>query len=185
LSAENSQEPRALGLIADRRALEELARVEPLDVEVERAQVCGAELGGGQLAGREDSGVHARAHLANELDTGNRLLEAAKALVENRGIHFELAREHVVLRADLVKPLVRVVVGDGGVEQRNERVRHADERGMHDDGPDALREPVAQQLRDHGPVRGRRNAPSAELQHDPGRVRIRRIDGLAHAERCM
>ena len=56
---------------------------------------------------------------------------------------------------------------------------------MANHGTHAFGEPIAQELGDDGPVlRGRYAAP-AELHHDPRRVGIRRIDGLAHAERFV
>src|SRR5213075_1364427 len=58
--AARGEKARALGLVADSLALEERACVEPLDVEADRAQVRGAELGSGELARREHARVHAR-----------------------------------------------------------------------------------------------------------------------------
>ena len=129
--------------------------------------------------------MHARADLADQLDAGDDLRERVEALVEHRRIDAELARERVVLRADLGELLVGVAAGDGRVEQRDQRVRDADERRVHDDGPHALGEPLANELRDDRPVLRRGDAAAAELQHDPRRVGIRRIDGLARAEHWL
>ena len=68
---------------------------------------------------------------------------ALEALVEHRGIDAELARERVVLRADLGELLVGVAAGDGRIEQRDQGVRDADERRMHDDGANAFVEALA------------------------------------------
>ena len=101
------------------------------------------------------------------------------------GVDAELARERVVLRADLGELVVGVAAGDGRIEQRDQGVRDADERRVHDDGPNAFVEPLADQPRDDRPVLGRGDAAAAELQHDPRRVGIRRIDGLACAEHWL
>ncbi len=97
-----------LGLIADRRALEVLACVEPFDVEPGRAQVSGAELGRRELTRGEHARMHSRAHLADELHARDRLLERAEAVIEHRGVQAEVRRECVVLGADLVQLVVRI-----------------------------------------------------------------------------
>src|SRR6185503_9699884 len=64
--AARRDEPRAFRLIAQRRALEVLADVEPLDVEALGAQTRDAELGRRQLAYAKHACVHARADLADQ-----------------------------------------------------------------------------------------------------------------------
>ena len=93
-----------------------IADVEPGDFEPGRAQIRGAELGRGELAVREHACVHAGAHLADELDAGDDLLERAEPLVEHLGVDLELACEGVMLSADLAELLVGVAAGDSGVQ---------------------------------------------------------------------
>ena len=110
---------------------------------------------------------------------------AAKRSSNILRIDTELARERVVLRANLGELVVGVAAGDGRIEQRDQRVRDADERRVNDDGANALVEPLANEPRDDRPVLCRRDAAAAEFQDDPGRVGIRRIDGLARAEHWL
>ena len=110
---------------------------------------------------------------------------AAKRSSNIAGVDAELARERVVLRADLGELVVGIAAGDGRIEQRDQRIRDADERRVNDDGANALGEPLANEPRDDRPVLRRGDAAPAELQHDPRRVGIRRIDGLARAEHWL
>ena len=129
--------------------------------------------------------MHAGAHLADELDAGDDLLERAEPLVEHLGVDLELACEGVMLSADLAELLVGVAAGDSGVQQRDQRVRDPDQRRMDDDGANALIEPFTNEARDDRPILRRGDAAAAELQHDPGRVGIRGIGGLARAEHWL
>jgi hypothetical protein len=90
--AARRDEAGTLGLIAQRRALEVIANVEPRHVEARAAQVGRAQLGRGELAHAEHARVHARAHLADELDAGDDLRERREARVENVGVDAEIAR---------------------------------------------------------------------------------------------
>jgi hypothetical protein len=77
------------------------------------------------------------------------------------------APSSIVLRADLSELLVGVAAADSRVQQRDQRVRDADERGVNDDWPHSLVESFAKQARDDGPVLGRRHAAATEFEHDP------------------
>jgi hypothetical protein len=172
-------------LIAEVRALHDFANVEPLRVEADGAQVRRPELRGRELAGREHARVHARRDLAEHADAGDDLLHAVEVVVDDRRLELELGRERRVLRADPSELVVGRLARHGRVEQVDQRVRDADERGMADHRPHAFLEPVADQLRDHGPVLRGADAPAAELHHDPRRVRIGRVHGGARAERFV
>src|SRR6185503_10569932 len=160
--ATRRDESRALRLIAQRRALEVLADIEPLDVEALAAQIRGAELGRGQLAYGKHARMHAGADLANELGAGDDLRERREALVEHSGVDAELVRERIVLRADPRDAVVGIASCDRRIEQSYQRIRDADERGVNYDGANALLEPLANEPRDDGPVLRRGDAAAAE-----------------------
>ena len=129
--------------------------------------------------------MHAWTDLAEQLGAGNDLRKRSEALVEHGGIDAEILRERVVLRPDLREPLVRVAASYRRVEERDERVRDADERRVHDDGSHAFGEAFADEVGDDGPVSRGGNAATAELEHDPRRIRVRGVDGVACAEHWL
>ncbi len=183
--ATRRNEARPLGLVAQRRAFQVVADVEPSDLEPGRAQIRGTELGRGELAVRKHACVHTGAHLANELDAGDDLRQRAESLVEHLGVDLEVACEGVMLSADLAELLVGVAAGDSGVQQRDQRVGDPDQCRMDDDRANALLEPFTNEARDDRPILRRGDAAAAELQNDPGRLGIRGIGGLARAEHWL
>src|SRR5690606_4144067 len=122
------QELRALALIAHDLARQKRPRIQPRGRQTDTIQIRSAELRRRELAGREHSSVHARADLADQPHARDRVLELLEELVEHAAVDAEIAGEIEMLPLELLELLVDRAALLCGIEQIDQRVRHAGER---------------------------------------------------------